>query len=44
MAMHPYPKMRKFLFLRNDTIVGISLVTNKIYKHSIEEQVLLKEG
>jgi hypothetical protein len=41
-SIYPYPKTRKFLF-RNSEAIGISLVTNKLYKHSIDEQVLIKE-
>lgn len=45
MSIYPYPKVRKFLFYNNNSseIIGISLVTNKIYKHSIDEQVLVKD-
>ena len=41
-SIYPYPKTRKFLF-RISEAIGISLVTNKLYKHSIDEQVLIKE-
>ncbi len=42
MSIYPYPKTRKFKFLQNE-VLGISLVSNKIYKHSLDEQVLIKE-
>ena len=40
-SIHPFPKTRKFLFYHNQ-IMSISLVANKVSKHSADEQVLVK--
>lgn len=42
-SVYPFPKTRKFLFSDNNHTIGISLVTNKIYKHTLDEQTLEKE-
>ena len=34
-SIYPYPKTRKFMFYKS-YIIGISLVANKIYKHSVD--------
>jgi len=42
-SVYPFPKTRKFLFSDNNHTLGISLVTNKIYKHTLDEQTLERE-
>ena len=40
LAIYPFPKTRKFIFY-NKFIISISLVSNKIFKHTVDEQTLI---